>query len=657
MAEQEDLDKIKKDSGDQVTPESQTSSESENRSQAEGKAKSGGETPQFDHSGKYKDWFEYARAEGFDFVPEPRDPAKPPLVLTGNQLAGHVFSRVVLGLILFSAFIGGAWVSGTGLHDPDTCWLLALGRHITAHGAIPGTDPFSYTFALTPERHFVLYQWLAEVLFYNVTKLGGLLCLLMLGGAIIVTAFLSVPLSVAVRRKPPFLLALLAVWLGMASGSFHTLMRPEIFSFLFLSIYLQLLHHTRAAAITGEPKLFPIMLVAAPLMVLWCNMHTGFTSGFSVVAACLLGSLLGWIFTRSKKVLPLVGNFALCLVGMTVASLINPYNVGLWGYIPSLFFSRMNRFIIELAPLNVGNVIYAPFLILCVFYLLSFIPAMRRYSEAKKNSQREGPAWEVYRALPAVILTELLIALLMGGIGIYNAFRTSRLIPFVALILVGEFCALSGLKALIERKIEKLETAAVTDAEKPESPEKKAPELKASEQKTFWWYANHHSLDLWKTGGSGELAIVCFCALAGVALIASRVAPPELPAGSVAFVPPTIEAVSLVQKEGATKGKGLLSGNMFNDPQLGDVLIWLDEKEAGPKVFIDTRFDMYGDGLVFDFRAINECQPNWQELMEKYKIRWVFIKPGAPLALKLRSNPDWGKVLEEKGCIIMRRLR
>lgn len=621
--------------------------------------------PQFDHSGKYKDWFEYARSEGFDFVPEPRDPGKPPVVLTGNQLAGHVFSRVVLGLILFSAFIGGAWVSGTGLHDPDTCWLLALGRHITAHGAIPGTDPFSYTFALTPERHFVLYQWLSEVLFFSVTKLGGLLCLLMLGGAVIVTSFLSVPLSVAVRRKPPFLLALLAVWLGMASGSFHTLMRPEIFSFLFLSIYLQLLHHTRAAAITGEPKLFPIMLVAAPLMVLWCNMHTGFTSGFSVVLACFLGSLLGWIFTRSKKVLPLVGNFALCLLGIAVASLINPYGIGLWGYIPSLFFSQMNRFIIELAPLDVGKVIYAPFLILCLFYIASFVPALKLYSAAKKTTEREGPAWEIYRALPAVILTELIIALLMGGIGMYNAFRTSRLIPFVALILVGEFCALLGLDALIKRKIEKLESAAKSDVNLPgesktetkTKPDADTPGAAAADKKTFWWYANHHSLDLWKTGGSGELAIVCFCALAGVALIASRVAPPELPAGSVAFVPPSNEAVKLIQKEASTNAPGILSGNMFNDPQLGDVLIWLDEKEAGPKVFIDTRFDMYGDGLVSDYRSINDCQPGWQEKLEKYKIRWVFIKPDAALAAKLRANPDWAKVLEEKGCLIMRRLK
>lgn len=595
------------------------------------------------------DWMEFARSEGFDFAPPPRDPNKQKVVISGSELLGHIFSRITLGLILFIAFLAGAWVGGSALHDPDTCWLLALGRHIFQTGALPSADPFSYTFAAYSQavsgQRFVLYQWLSELVFYVVTLPGGLLPLLMLTATCIVTAYLSLPLSVAVRREAPFLLALVAVVLGMLSASFHTLVRPEIFSFVFLSVFLQLLHSVRASSLVAEKKLFPMVLVAAPLMVCWCNMHTGFTTAFSVLLACLIGTTLSLVLAGAP-VRNMLVTFAVCMLGMLLASFINPYGIGLWLYIPSLFFSATNKFIVELAPLDFGKPIYYPFLLLVAFYGVSFVLALRLFLRLRKQAAC-GENGAALVSTVKLLFCELVISFLIGTIGTYNAVKTSRLIAFVALMLVGEIAALLGLSNLLKASGK---LPADTAAAAGESVEGKPvpPALSENHQRGFWWNYNHHTLDLWKTGGSGELAIVCFCALAGVALIASRVVKPELPASSVAFQAPSEQAMLVLEREG-----GNLQGRLFNDPQIGDVLIW--RSPGKPKVFIDTRFDMYGDKLVLDYRSINECESGWREKLGQYGIDWVMIKPQAPLARALKQLSDWTIVFEDQSALIMRK--
>ncbi|HNB15966.1 MAG TPA: hypothetical protein PLC15_11315 [Candidatus Obscuribacter sp.] len=599
------------------------------------------------------DWMEFARSEGFDFAPPPRDPNKQQVVISGSELLGHICSRVTLGLILFIAFLAGAWVAGTALHDPDTCWLMAMGRQIFQTGALPSTDPFSYTFAPFSQalsgQKFVPYQWLSELIFYLVTVPGGLLPLLMLTATCMVTAFLSLPLSVAVRREAPFLLALIAVILGMLSASFHTLVRPQVFSFVFLSVFLQLVHSVRASSLAGEKKLFPMVLVAAPLVVLWSNMHTGFTTAFSVLLACLIGTTLALVFGKSP-VRSMLVTFAVSMLGMLLASLVNPFGVGLWLYIPSLFFSATNKFIIELAPLDFAKPIYYPFLLLVAFYAVSFVVGLRLYLRLRK----EAASVEL-TATAGLLLCELIISFLIGTIGTYNAVKTSRLIPFVALMLVAEIAALLGLANLLRGagKLPAAATATATaaTAESAEQDQKQlTPVQSENHHRGFWWNFNHHTLDLWKTGGSGELAIVCFCALAGVALIAGRVVKPELPASSVAFQAPSEQAMLVLERE-----KSNLQGRLFNDPQIGDVLIW--RRPGQPKVFIDTRFDMYGDKLVLDYRSINECESGWKEKLGQYGIDWVMIKPQAPLARALKQLSDWTVVFEDQSALIMRKVK
>lgn len=596
-----------------------------------------------------------------------------PVKLTVKEMAASAVSRLVLGLILFLAFLMGGWVAGTALHDPDTCWLLALGRLILDSG-LPSTDPFSWTFAAAQAegRHFILYQWLSEVLFYLSTIPGGLVTLLMLTATVVVTAFLSLPIGIVVRRNPPFLVGLFIVFLGILAASFHTLARPEIFSFMFLALFLQVLHYARMTVLAGGGRLFRIAFVLAPLMVLWCNMHTGFISGFSVVAACALGSLSGFFFKSPRQ--DLFRQSALALLACLLASLATPYAFQLWVYIPDLFGSPINKYIQELKPVTfntLANPTYWPYLSLCLTFTALWLREIFQPVKIVEADLAQGQ--EKVEGFAQIRRVELLIALLMGGISIWCGFSHRRLITFSALILVGEICALLGLRRLKGLKVEtdpsvltltglkespqpapSIEAGPVQEqdpqAGSPSSPENSDGPVNGkskADNLPFWQYLDLHSLDLWKSGGAFELAIVSFFAIAGVSLVAHRIARPELPGSSVAFKAP-FAAVKFIENNPARLGRKL-----FNDAQFGDVLIW--QLKGNPQVFLDTRFDMYGPKLAGQYQTLLECLDGWQRLLDNYQIDWVFVRPDAPLAKALMADSNWRQIYRDDAAVILRR--
>ncbi|MBU6452601.1 MAG: hypothetical protein KGS72_12520 [Cyanobacteria bacterium REEB67] len=558
-----------------------------------------------------------------DWVPEPPKPEDKP-VLTLAELLATIFSRVCLGLLLFISFIAGVWVAGTCLHDPDTCWLLATGRYIVENHQIPVLDPFSWTFAAQEAagRHLVCYQWLSEVIFYLASVPIRLVGLCLLCAVTITTAFFSVPMGFVVRRESPFIQSAWVIVLGMMAASFHTLARPEIFSYLLIALYLQNTHDARVSTMRGEQKVFPLVFVLAPLMVLWANMHTGFVSGFAILFALCLGSFLSLLFIKAP-VKNLLVSASVAMLGCSIAACINPYGIGLYAYIPELFNSPVNEHIVELQPvigadLKINPGLY-PFLALCLTYL--FLMAREIIAYLKSTGEA------VERKLLA---SELLLNLICGTVAIWNGLAHGRVASFVTLILVAEIIALLGhgqarhLKALTAGK--------------------SAEEKTAANKTKFWTLLDLHTLDLWKAGGIYEMAIVALCAIAGVCLVSFRITPPVLPAGSIAFEPP-VEAVSFIEKNQP-------AGKLFNDQQYGDMLIY---KGGGkPKVFIDTRFDMYGEKICIDYMVINDGEPGWQDLLKKYGIDWVFVRRKSALAGNLKKDPTWETLYEDEKAVIMR---
>lgn len=371
----------------------------------------------------------------------------------------------------------------------------------------------------------------------------------------------------------------------------------------------------------------------------------------------------------------------MALVACAIASLATPYALKLWLYIPDLFGSPINKYIQELKPITLNtlaNPTYWPYALLTAGFVVLWLREVLRPATVadpstgmpvgllpEKNERVEG--W------PAIRKTELAIALLMGGMSIWCGFSHRRLITFSALILVGEICALLGLRRLRGLKVEcdpavlsvtglkteKLlpdptltlaparENEANPDTDKNSAAVNAAGPAAGEDKIPFLQYLDLHSLDLWKSGGAFELAIVSFFAIAGVSLVANRIAKPELPASSVAFHNP-VKAVKYIEDN-----EGKLGSRLFNDAQFGDVLIW--QLKGNPKVFLDTRFDMYGPKLAGDYQTILECTEGWQKLLESYQIDWVFVRSDSALAKALLADKNWQKLYLDDVSVILKR--
>lgn len=89
-----------------------------------------------------------------------------------------------------------------------------------------------------------------------------------------------------------------------------------------------------------------------------------------------------------------------------------------------------------------------------------------------------------------------------------------------------------------------------------------------------------------------------------------------------------------------------LSGNMFNDDEFGDYVIF----SAWPqyKVFTDGRSDMYGQKHGAPYLKVTGLQPGWQEILRRYDISWVFFHTQSALSAALMEHSQWHPIYSDK---------
>src|SRR5947208_2424335 len=93
-----------------------------------------------------------------------------------------------------------------------------------------------------------------------------------------------------------------------------------------------------------------------------------------------------------------------------------------------------------------------------------------------------------------------------------------------------------------------------------------------------------------------------------------------------------VAAVEFLKKE-------KLSGNMFNDDEFGDYLIYAAWPEY--KVFFDGRSDMYGETWGRQYLKVANIQPGWEKVIAENRITWVFSSARSPLSTILLANKEW----------------
>jgi hypothetical protein len=188
---------------------------------------------------------------------------------------------------------------------------LATGDIILKTHSIPKTNLFSYTY---PNFPFINHHWLSEVIYAILLPKIGFNGLLILNTTLILVSF-SLLVSFIYKKTSAFVILLCSL-LYFPILFERTDVRPEFFSFLFLSIFIVILYKFRHK--------FTYLIFLLPLIELfWVNMHIYFPIGITVILFFFLDCLFAQKFKINKHIL-ILGTI---LILATIATLFNPNGI------------------------------------------------------------------------------------------------------------------------------------------------------------------------------------------------------------------------------------------------------------------------------------------------------------------------------------------
>lgn len=176
--------------------------------------------------------------------------------------------------------------SSREISDLDLWLHLKTGEVIVAQKTVPAADIFSFAIQGKP---WINHEWLFQVLAYLSYATGSSDGLIAMQNAVIIAVFLV--LFFCGRNEKNYLFLFVVLYLTLLATAYRFTIRPDIFSLLFLALYLALLKRF------AEEKSRLIWSLPV-LQAIWINMH-----GFSFLGPLLVLLLLAG--EVAKKILPL----------------------------------------------------------------------------------------------------------------------------------------------------------------------------------------------------------------------------------------------------------------------------------------------------------------------------------------------------------------
>ncbi|MFC1667605.1 tetratricopeptide repeat protein [Candidatus Omnitrophota bacterium] len=186
--------------------------------------------------------------------------------------------------------------------DIDLWWNLKTGEHIIKNLEIPYVDIFSYTLE---KRTWIDHEWLSQVLFYSVFSRFSWLGLNIIKAFLVTLSFFLILLLTAYNRKK-IIIPVFFTLISILAFGYRSALRPEIFSYVLLCIFLYILER--------EKRLYILPF----LQVVWVNLHGYFILGPMLVFFYSIGDFLSGDKARSKK-------FATLFICVVAACFLNPY--------------------------------------------------------------------------------------------------------------------------------------------------------------------------------------------------------------------------------------------------------------------------------------------------------------------------------------------
>ena len=217
-------------------------------------------------------------------------------------MSACTFDRLLTALIFLAIAVACALTP----MQTDTWWQLRAGRDMWLARSVLLTDVYSHT---SYGSFWLNHEWLAEVIFYGLVKVGGLPALTLFAAALILGGWLiSWRLATGPIRER-FTWTLLA----LIPASLWWEPRPHAFSLLFIPLTVALL---------VKRRLWWLPLV----FVIWANCHGGVLLGF-----VLLGAGLGVQTLMAPRTWP---QAALVFFACMLAATATPLGLSFWFEIP-----------------------------------------------------------------------------------------------------------------------------------------------------------------------------------------------------------------------------------------------------------------------------------------------------------------------------------
>src|SRR6185312_3104616 len=274
--------------------------------------------------------------------------------------------------------------------DPDFWWHLKTGQHLLESGSIPHADLFSSIFV---GKEWITHEWLSEALLYAIYRSAGFGGLIVTFALIITVGFSLVYRRCAKRSGHVYVIGSAVLLGALASGPTWNV-RPQIFSFLFASVFLKLLEDFQARRARRS------IWWLAPLMLLWVNMHAGFAVGIAIVSVFIVGTALNLLMRRKplEKVWRRVRTLIYVLVACLGVISLNPSGPLIYTYpLQTLTSPAMMKFIEEWRSPNFHQAMFQPL----AFFVVALVAALalsRRKISAVQLLLLCGTTWAMLRS-------------------------------------------------------------------------------------------------------------------------------------------------------------------------------------------------------------------------------------------------------------------
>jgi hypothetical protein len=467
----------------------------------------------------------------------------------------------------------------------DLAYNVRAGDLILDQGAVLRTDPFAFT---TGGGAWLDQQWGTQVLLALGDRLGGWAGLAILRAGLV--AVLIGLVFVACRRSGVGLRV--AAWLALGSFVLAAAamgMRPQLLGMVLFAATLAILagRSRRTGRAGWQIWLIPVLVVP------WASIHGSFIFAPLAVGAAWLEDLL------SGR--PGANGLLAVAVVSALASLLNPFGIGVWSYAIGLTTNPTIRRLISewqpTAPLSANGILLYGSMIVFGVLIVRRLRATR--------SPAAGGQGALWRHVGPTLLWLLFLGIVAAS--------AERGIAWWALAAPVAVAGLLG-----RSRSDQPSPGAVV----PARPER-------------------------ASGLNG--AIVVVLALCGIVLL------PIWRGGTALEGPPGLLTDAPAGISAALAGRVTPADRVWNAQRWGS---WLEFALPGVPLAVDSRIEVIPTAAWDDHIALSDGAADWQAILDRWKVTVVVAsrQEQAGLIPLLQASPAWTQVYQDAdGLIFVRR--